>query len=265
MTIRVGIGGWNYEPWRRNFYPEDLVQKLELHYASRQVTAIEVNATYYGTQKPASFARWRDESPDDFVFSLKASRYATNRRVLAEAGDSIDRFLNSGIVELGRKLGPLVWQFAPTKRFEPDDFEAFLRQLPGKLAGVVLRHVVEVRHESFMCPEFIALARKYRTTAVHTDSPEFPSFADRTGEVVYARLMNAQSRFTDGYAPKALDRWAEIARTWAEGKAPQDLPQLVPPKAGDGRAPGDVFIYFINGAKERAPAAAQALLKRLRS
>ena len=266
MAIRVGIGGWNYAPWRNNFYPGDLAQKLELHYASRQVTAIEVNATYYRTQAPSSFARWHDESPDDFVFSLKASRFATNRRVLAEAGESIDRFLNSGIAELGGKLGPIVWQFAPTKRFEDVDFEAFLQLLPGEFSGVALRHVLEVRHESFMCQEFIALARKHRTATVYTDSPKFPSFADRTGEPVYARLMNANSRFAAGYAPKDLDRWATVAQTWAQGKTPQDLPQVMQPEtlapAGSPQ-PCDVFVFFINGAKERAPAAAQALLQRL--
>lgn len=263
MTIRVGIGGWNYAPWRGNFYPDDLVHKLELHYASRQVTAIEVNATYYGTQKPASFARWHDDSPDGFVFSLKASRYATNRRVLAEAGESIDRFLKSGIAELGAKLGPIVWQFAPNKRFDPADFETFLQQLPDKVAGLDLSHALEVRHESFMCGEFIALARKYRAATVYTDASDFPSFADRTGDLIYARLMNADTRFKDGYAPKALERWAETARIWAQGETAEDLPQLEQAPATSARAPKDVFLFFINGAKERAPAAAMALLQRL--
>jgi len=262
MAIRVGIGGWNFPPWRETFYPKDLAHRLELEHASRRVTAIEINATYYRTQTPASFARWRDQTPPGFVFSLKASRYATNRRVLAEAGDSIERFVGSGIAELGDKLGPLVWQFATTKRFEPDDFGAFLAQLPPRHEGLGLRHVVDVRHESFRCSEFVALARKHGTTSVYTDSPDFPNFADRVGDLVYARLMNAQSRFKDGYAPKALDRWAERTRAWAEGKTAADLPTVASDPAS-GATPADVFVFFINGAKERAPAAAIALLKRL--
>ena len=263
MAIRVGIGGWNYAPWRGVFYPEGLAQRLELGHASRQVTAIEINSTYYGTQKPASFARWREETPDDFVFSLKANRFATNRRVLAEAGDSIARFVQSGIVELGDKLGPIVWQFAATKRFDPDDLEAFLQQLPDSQAGVPLRHVLDVRHESFLCGEYVALARKHGMATVYTDSPDFPSLADRTGEVVYARLMNADARFENGYAPAALDGWAAAARAWAEGRTPADLPEVVAAGSGKRAPPKDVFVYFINGAKERAPGAAMALLKRL--
>ena len=262
MAIRVGIGGWNFPPWRGTFYPDDLAHRLELEHASRRVTAIEINATYYRTQTPASFARWRDETPAGFVFSLKASRFATNRRVLAEAGESIQRFVASGIAELGDKLGPLVWQFAPTKRFDPDDFGAFLQQLPLRHDGISLRHVLEVRHESFRCTEFVTLARRHAVASVFTDSPDFPSFADRTGDLVYARLMKADLRFKDGYAPKALDGWTARARAWAAGKAPEDLPRVE--SGGEPRGPpSDVFVFFINGAKERAPAAAMSLLKRL--
>jgi uncharacterized protein YecE (DUF72 family) len=263
MAIRVGIGGWNYAPWREHFYPRDLAQRLELEYASRQVTAIEINATYYRTQSAASFARWREETPDGFVFSLKASRYATNRRVLAEAGDSIKRFVESGIAELGDKLGPVVWQFAPTKRFDPDDLDAFLAQLPSSHAGLPLRHVLEVRHESFLCGEFVALAARHRAATVYTDSSKFPSLADRTGDVVYARLMNADLRFKNGYAPAALDDWAKHARDWSKGRAPADLPCLTAAGPSKVQPPHDVFVFFINGAKERAPAAAMALLERL--
>jgi len=262
MAIRVGIGGWNFAPWRETFYPKDLAHRLELEHASRRVTAIEINATYYRTQTPASFARWRDQTPPGFVFSLKGSRFATNRRVLAEAGDSIKRFVGSGIAELGDRLGPLVWQFAPTKRFDPDDFGAFLQQLPPRHEGIDLRHVVEVRHESFRCSEFVALARRYGTAAVYTDSPDFPNFADRTGNIVYVRLMNAQSRFKHGYPPRALDSWADCARAWAEGKAAPGVP-IVESCRQSPAEPADVFVFFINGAKERAPAAAMALLKRL--
>ncbi|CAG2149921.1 DUF72 domain-containing protein [Cupriavidus numazuensis] len=259
--IRVGIGGWTYAPWRDNFYPAGLAQTRELEYASRHLTAIEINSTYHGTQKRTSFAKWRDETPDDFVFSVKASRFATNRRVLAESGESIARFIDSGIAELGPKLGPLVWQFAPTKQFDAEDFEAFLQLLPDSVEGVKLRHVLEVRHDSFLSPDYLKLARKYKAATVYTDSPKFPSMADLSGDFVYARLMDSSEKLTTGYGPKALDAWAEHARTWAAGKAPANLEQLEDKQPAAKRR--EVFIFFINGAKERAPAAAQALLSRL--
>ncbi|MES2509058.1 MAG: DUF72 domain-containing protein [Pseudomonadota bacterium] len=260
-SIRAGIGGWTFEPWRDNFFPKGLPHSRELKYASRQLNAIEVNGTYYGTLKPASFKKWHDETPADFVFSLKATRYATNRRVLAEAGESIIRFVDSGISELGPKLGPIVWQFMPGKVFEPQDFEAFLAQLPAKADGVPLRHVVDVRHESFMTPEFLALARRYKVATVFADADKFPSFADLTGDFAYARLMMSDADIATGYADAALDAWAERARLWAAGDAPADLPCIEEPQKQ--KPPRDVFIYFINGAKERAPAAAMALLQRL--
>jgi uncharacterized protein YecE (DUF72 family) len=261
--IRVGVGGWMFEPWRDNFFPKGLPHSRELEYASRQLTAIEVNGTYYGTLKPASFQRWKEETPDHFVFSLKATRYATNRRVLAGAGESVERFVGSGISELGAKLGPIVWQFMPGKTFEPDDFEAFLALLPKKADGIALRHVVDVRNESFMTTEFLALARRYKVATVFADADKFPSFADLTSDFVYARLMSSESAIPTGYADAALDAWAERAQLWAKGSTPEDLPSLEAP-AAKGQ-PRDVFVYFINGAKERAPAAAMALLKRLDS
>lgn len=260
--VRIGIGGWNFAPWRDNFYPAGLAQHRELAHASRALTAIEVNSTYYSSQKPATFAKWRDETPDGFVFSLKASRYATNRRVLAEAGESVERFVNSGIAELGPKLGPIVWQFATTKAFDAADFGAFLALLPASVGGLPLRHVMEVRHASFKDADYLALARKHQATTVFTDSDEHPSFADPTGPLVYARLMNAHAEETQGYPAAELDAWAERARTWARGDTPSDLPHVeaLPALAG----PREVYVYFINGAKERAPAAAQALIERLR-
>lgn len=260
-AIRVGIGGWTYAPWRDNFYPAKLPQSQELAYASRQLSAIEVNGTYYSTFKPATFAKWRDETPDDFVFSLKASRFSTNRRVLAEAGESITRFVDSGISELGAKLGPLVWQFAPTKVFDPEDFGAFLALLPATVDGLKLRHVLDVRHPSFMTPDYLALARKHHCATVFTDAPDFPSFADLTSDFVYARLMCSDAKLKSGYAPKALDAWAAAARSWAGGGVPEALPHLETAKATG--AARNVFVFFINGAKEKAPHAAMGLLQRL--
>jgi uncharacterized protein YecE (DUF72 family) len=256
--IRCGIGGWTYEPWRGNFYPAGLAHSKELGYASRQLTAIEVNATYYSTFKPATFAKWHDETPTGFVFSLKANRFATNRKVLAEAGSSIERFMDSGVSELGAKLGPIVWQFMPTKAFDAADFEAFLKLLPAKAGGVALRHALDVRHASFMTPRYLALARKYKCATVFTDSDDYPSFADLTGPFVYARLMRTQSKFKTGYPPKAISRWALAAQTWAKGGEPDDLPHVQAP--GIKTKPRDVFMFFISSAKEKAPAAAMALI-----
>lgn len=261
-NIHIGIGGWNFAPWRDNFYPAGLPQARELEYASRHLTAIEINSTYHGTQKRTSFANWRDATPDDFVFSVKASRFATNRRVLAEGADSIHRFIDSGIAELRHKLGPVVWQFAPTKQFVPDDFEAFLTLLPDSVEGVTLRHVLEVRHDSFMCDEFLKLTRKYKAATVFTDSPKFPSFADLTTDFVYARLLNAEASVATGYKDADLDQWAERVGQWAKGSAPTDLPR-VEDAPGARLKPKAVYLFFINGAKERAPAAAGALLARL--
>ena len=261
--VRVGIGGWTFAPWRETFYPPEVKQKSELEYASRQVTVIEINGTYYRTQKPESFAKWHDATPDDFMFSVKASRYATNRKVLAEAGESIERFIASGLAELGDKLGPLLWQFAPTKRFDAADFERFLALLPPDIKGRPLRHALDVRHASFMDAEFIALARRYHAAIVFTDSPDYPSFADLSADFVYARLMQSKASNRTGYPPKALSEWALRARVWASGKEPADLPRVEAPAKKPKAVTRDVFVLFINGAKERAPAAARELIKKL--
>ena len=242
-TVRVGIGGWTYEPWRGSFYPEGLAHARELQHASRRLTAIEVNGTYYSTFKPPTFRKWHDETPDGFVFSLKANRFATNRKMLGAAGDSVARFVDSGLEELRAKLGPIVWQFMPTKAFEAEDFEAFLALLPKKAGSRTLQHVMDVRHPSFLCEAYRALAAKYGVSTVFTDAEKFPSFEEPEGPIAYARLMRAEPAHPAGYAPRALDAWAERAKGWA-GERP-------------------TFVYFINGAKERAPAAAQALLQRL--
>jgi len=262
-TIRVGVGGWTFEPWRDNFYPRGWPIARELEFASRKLTAIEVNGTYYSLQSAATFAKWRAQTPDGFVFSLKATRYATNRRVLAEAGDSIDRFVRSGIVELGPKLGPIVWQFAPTKKFDAADFEAFLRQLPGAVEGVPLRHAVEVRHDSFRNAAYLALARRHRVATVFTDSNDYPSFADLTGDFVYVRTMRADKALRDGIAPQAAAQLAACARCWRDGGEPAALPRIEPATQAPA-APRDVFLFFISADKEKAPAAAMALLDRLR-
>jgi uncharacterized protein YecE (DUF72 family) len=261
-TIRAGVGGWTFEPWRGVFYPQGLPHARELEYASRQLATIEINGTFYRTQTPSTFAKWKAETPEGFVFAVKGVRYAVNRRVLAEAGDSIKRFLDSGVTELGSRLGPLLWQFAATKKFDEADFGKFLELLPPSLDGVRLRHVVEPRHASFCTPAFIALLRKFSIPAVCAEHETYPAFPDPVGDFVYARLQKGRDDIETGYPPKALDQWAERARTWAKGGAPKDL-ELIDAKRKAKAEPRDVFVYFIHEGKVRAPAAAMELIKRL--
>lgn len=244
--IRVGVGGWTYEPWRNNFYPKGLAHSRELQHASRQLSAIEVNGTYYSTMKPATFAKWRDDTPQGFIFTLKANRFATNRKVLATAGESIERFVASGIAQLQDKLGPILWQFMDTKKFDPPDFEAFLKLLPREAGGLALRHVLDVRNESFANAQYLDLARRYGCTTVHTDSPKFPNIADSGSELAYLRLMRSEPSRATGYPPALLDQWSEGCQAWVAKGARRE-----------------VFCFFINGAKERAPAAAMELIRRL--
>ncbi len=260
--IRVGIGGWVFEPWRGTFYPKGLPQVRELAHASRNVTSIEINSTFYASQKPASFRRWASETPDDFVFSLKGPRYTTHRRVLAEAGSSVERFFASGVLELKQKLGPVLWQLPPTKPFDPDDFTAFLELLPHTLDGRAIRHAVEVRHASFMTADFIALLRKHAVAPVLVDSEKHQMIADITSDFVYARLQRTSEKVKTGYAPAALDDWAKRAQTFAKGSTPDGVEMLAAAPRGKGKR--DVFIYMISGAKVRAPAAAMALIERLK-
>src|SRR5882724_4355546 len=194
-------------------YPKGLVQAKELAYASAHLTSIEINSTFYGSQKPESFRKWARETPDDFVFSVKASRFSTNRRVLAEGADSIKRFLNSGVTELGDRLGPLLWQFAPTKKFDEPDFRTFLELLPEKQDGLKLRHVVEVRHDSFRSPAFIALIRKFNVAVVCAEHETYPGIADVTSDFVYLRLQKGKDTIATGYPPKELDAWAKRLQT----------------------------------------------------
>jgi uncharacterized protein YecE (DUF72 family) len=258
-AIRIGVGGWTYEPWRGSFYPAGLAQSRELEYASRRLTSIEINGTYYGSQKPATFAKWRDETPDDFVFSVKAPRFAMNRKVLASAGPSIARFLSGGVMELGEKLGPINWQFLPSKKFEPDDFKAFLEMLPPHAEGRQLRHVVEVRHASFRSADFVALLREFGIAAVIAADSPHPQIADATAPFVYARIMGTQATQKLGYSNAALELWAARAKAWASGKKPSGLDCIAPQHAKD--APRDVYLYVISGHKVSNPAAAMALIE----
>lgn len=242
--IRVGVGGWSYAPWDESFYPPKWPKKKQLDYLASVLTGTEVNATFYGRQKPATFAAWARAVPDGFQFALKGSRYVTNRRVLGEGGEGVMNFVDQGLVELGDRLGPINWQFAGTKRFDADDFEAFLKLLPAEHQGVKLRHAVEPRHESFDCPEFRALLAKYEVACIHGEADAYPLVAaDGGAGFRYARLQQCREEIATGYEDAALDGFADRARAWAKE--------------------GDVYIFFIAGAKVRAPLAAKALIERL--
>ena len=246
-SIRVGIGGWTFEPWRGVFYPDTLVQKKELAYASSKLTSIEINGTYYSGFKIDTWMKWRDETPDDFVFAVKASRFCTNRKVLAEGGESFDRFLEQGLTALGDKLGPINWQFMATKKFDPVDFEAFLKMLPKEKDGVRLRHALEVRSQTFDTQQFYDLAAKYGAAIVYAEddeAPEWPKIDLPTADFTYARLMSSKEDEPTGMTSAELDRIAKRTKDWAKR--------------------GDVFAYFIAGAKVRNPAAAQALIEKLK-
>ena len=241
--IYVGVGGWTFEPWRGTFYPKDLTHKRELEYASRKLTSIEINGTYYSSFKPASWAKWRAETPDGFVFAMKASRYCTNRRVLAEAAESVQRYVTQGLVELGDRLGPINWQFMASKKFDPEDIAAFFKLLPRDVGKLPLRHALEVRNDSFKDKRFYDLARQHNVAIIFAHDPDFPEIDEPTADFTYARLMGTSNKVKTGYKPAELDKWAKKAKAWAKK--------------------GDVFLYFISGAKERNPAAAQALIERV--
>jgi uncharacterized protein YecE (DUF72 family) len=241
--IFVGVGGWNYAPWRGSFYPKGLTQSKELEYASRHLTTTEINTTFYRLQKPAVFQSWHDETPEGFVFSLKAPRFVMLRKNLAEAAESMKRFLGSGLLKLGDKLGPINWQLDPSKQFDAKEIAAFLELLPPKLDGRPLRHAIEPRHESFDCKEFISLACKHEAAIVEAGDSEHPRIQARTAPFSYLRVMGTKAGAKNGYTPAALARWKEHAQALARG--------------------GDVFFYFISGAKERNPQAALALLAAL--
>jgi len=242
-AIRIGVGGWTYEPWRGVFYPQNLPHSRELEFASTHLNSIEVNGTYYGLQKPATFSKWHEETPDDFIFSLKAPRFIMNRRVLASAGEAMVRFLDSGLTRLKHKLGPINWQWLPTKAFDAADVEAFLKLLPKEKAGLPLRHALEVRHESFRSEEFIQLARRYGAAIVISGDSPYPEIIEATAAFTYARIKGTRKNRKSGYSEAALDSWAARAREWSKT--------------------GEVFLYVIGGHKVSNPAAAVALIKRI--
>jgi uncharacterized protein YecE (DUF72 family) len=238
--IFVGIGGWNFAPWRGSFYPKGLPQARELHHASRALTSIEINSTFYGLQKPATFQKWHDDTPAGFVFSLKAPRFTTLRKRLGDGAASIGRFLHSGILRLGDKLGPINWQLAPGKRFDAEELAEFLALLPRELDGRALRHAIEVRDPSFDCEEFVTLARAHDVAIVEAGDSTYPRIRARTASFSYLRIMGTKPDAPKGYTPAALERWRQ--------------------HAGNLASHGEVFLYVISGAKERNPQAALALI-----
>jgi uncharacterized protein YecE (DUF72 family) len=261
VFFRIGIGGWTYKPWRGTFYPAGLSQKRELEYAASQLTSIEINGTFYGAQKPESFMKWHEETPADFVFSVKAPRFATNRKVLSEASESIERFFTGGIMELKHKLGPVNWQFPPTKKFDPVDFEGFLKLLPRQVESQRIRHVVEVRHESFKTTEFIDMAREYGIAIALAGDSKYVQIADITADFIYARIMGTCESSPDGYSEAELDRWAERAKSLAKGVTPKGLETIAPQQ--EVRPVKEVYLYVISGYKQLNPAAAKALIERI--
>ena len=242
--IRVGIGGWKYEPWRGVFYPSDLPQKRELEFASRALTAIEINATFYGRQKPTSWENWEKVAPEGFQFAVKGSRYCVMKPKLAEAKEGLEGFFAQGFAALGPKLGPILWQFTHYRKFDRDDIAGFLELLPTELEGIKVRHAIEPRNKSFQDEKFFDLCRERNVAIVLEDSDDYPTIEADTADFAYARLQRMNEDVPAGYDDASLDRFAELARDWASG----------------GR---DAYIFMINGAKVRAPAAAQALQDRL--
>jgi uncharacterized protein YecE (DUF72 family) len=262
--IRVGIGGWTYEPWRGPFYPKGLPHAQELAHASRHVTSIEINGTFYRTQKPETFRKWAEATPEGFVFAVKGPGAVSNRKDLAESGPSIARFFESGVTEMGDKLGPILWQLAPTKKFAADEIAGFLELLPRTHDGRAIRHTLEARHASFKTPEFIELMRRAKVPVVYAHSDKYAEIADVTGDFVYARLQRSSAAHETGYAPEELDAWAKRFKAWESGGEPGDLPRVAESEPASAK-PRDCFVYFIASAKERNPAAAMALIERLGS
>lgn len=255
--IRAGIGGWNFAEWRGTFYPKGHPQAKELDFASRVLTSIEINGTFYRTPSAETFAKWAAEVPDGFVFSVKGPMSVVGKGVLAETGPALEKFFASGVLGMGDRLGALFWQFMPAKKFDPKDVEAFFKMLPKEAKGRKLRHAVEARHATFAVPEFVELARKYGVAVVLVDSEKHPLIADPTSDFMYLRLQRTQEKVATGYKSAEIKTWAARAKAWEAGGAPDDLELLGKKPAKTKR---DVFVYFISGAKVRAPAAAQAFI-----
>lgn len=283
--VRIGISGWTYAPWRGVFYPKGLAQARELAFAAESFRAIEINGTFYGLQRPESFGRWRDETPDDFVFAIKGSRFITHMMKLRDVKTPLANFLASGLLRLGPKLGPLLWQFPPRMKFEPELFDSFLGLLPrdtdearalarrhdARLKGrswlksdvdQPMRHAIEIRHESFCTPAFIELLRRHKVALVCADTVKWALLMDLTADFVYCRLHGSEELYVSGYDDAALDRWARRVRSWAHGREPRDATRVLKPTRPRARG-RDVFVFFDNDAKVRAPKDAQALIARL--
>jgi uncharacterized protein YecE (DUF72 family) len=284
--VHVGISGWTYPKWRGVFYPEGLVHRKELHYASRELSSIEINGTHYALQKPKSFAKWRDEVPEDFVFSVKATRFITHIRRLKDCEEPLANFFASGLLVLGPKLGPILWQLPPSFRYDEERLEDFLKLLPGnsedaeRLArkatlasdriwtraqeGSRFRHCMEVRHDSFMVPEFFAQLRRYRVAFVLADTAgKWPYAEDVTSDFMYLRLHGDSELYVSGYTEEAIQYWAARIRQWRQGRQPGDA-RLVTPRAKPAKGGRDVFVYFDNDAKVKAPRDAKRLIEALR-
>jgi len=259
-AIRTGIGGWTFEPWRGVFYPKGLKHADELHFASRHLATIEINGTYYSSFKPDSWAKWREATPEGFRFSVKASRFCTNRKVLSDGKGSMDIFLNQGLVELGDRLGPILWQFMPTKKFDYDEFAGFLDLLPAKLEGLALRHVVEVRNATFAEPKFVGLCRERGVAICNSENENYPYIPDITADFVYMRLLSADDAIETGYTPDELDLWAGRFKEYAQGRVPGDFRPL--DRTGPPEGARDVYAYVIHEGKVRAPRAAMELQAR---
>ncbi len=259
--IYVGVGGWDYAPWAESFYPAGLPRAKQLEHAAARLTAIEINATFYKLQTPELFERWAAAVPEGFKFAIKASRFCTNRKELGDAAEAIGRFCAQGFTALGDRLGPILWQLAPTKRFDPDEMRAFMMLLPTSRDGLALRHALEVRHESFRSREFVAMARAANIAIAYVDHDECPEIADLTADFAYARLKRTREEEAQGYPSRALDRWSKVTRAWARGESPPGLHYVSDAPAAV--TPRDVYAFVIGGAKVRNPAAAQALIERL--
>lgn len=243
QPIRVGVGGWSFEPWDETFYPTGLSKAKQLNYMSRRMTAVEVNATYYSSFKPETFAKWAEASPDGFMFSLKAHRFSTVRKTKEDMKKSVDLFLGQGITALKEKLGPINWQFPGTRKFDAEYFKTFLSVLPKEKDKLPLRHALEVRGSGFDVPEFYDLLTKHGATVVYAEDDEFPKLRHEGSSFAVARLMQSKSDEAAGYPGPEIGRFAKLVTGWSKNQ--------------------DVFAFFISGAKERNPAAAMALQDKL--